>query len=357
MAFQIPSLATLSARIRAAFKAEIPGADAEVWPNNLYVVAKVFAAQMQHIFFRLDWLHGQIFASTATGDHLDRHAYEVGLSRKSAAYAVGILEVTGTAGETVPAGRRFLRADGRAYATTQSVVIPADGAADLPIRAAEAGHLYNLAGGTTLAPEGSYAELSGDGTVSGDGLTGGASAESDDALRERVLYRKRNPAAGGTAADYKVWAEAVTGVRRAFAGPFVGGGEVAVYTLADGEGAAAIPSDALVALVAAAIEAERPVAAKVTVMAPIAATINVEIADLDPDSDEVRQEVRRELRDLFRDKASVVLPGATETFPVSWISAAIDAAAGETRHRLVTPSGDVTVIAGRLPVLGTVTFQ
>jgi uncharacterized phage protein gp47/JayE len=51
-------------------------------------------------------------------------------------------------------------------------------------------------------------------------VTLGVDEESDADYRPRVLFSQRAVTGGGNATDHKIWAEAVTGVRRAF--PFSG---------------------------------------------------------------------------------------------------------------------------------------
>ena len=46
-----------------------------------------------------------------------------------------------------------------------------------------------------------------------------------------------------------------------------------------------------------------------------------------------------------------------QTFSRSWISQGTANAAGEDRHVLNLPAGDVNVLAGRLPVVGVVSFS
>lgn len=358
MAFRLPSLADLAKRIRDGFKAEIPGADAEIWPNNLYVVGKVVSGALFEVYLRIEWLYRQIFASTATGEHLDRHAYEVGLSRKPAAYARGTATVTGIPSELVPAGRRFVRVDGRVYRTVDNVTIPSSGKATITLQSVDPGRAVNTAATTVLARETHYDELTADATVTARGLIGGANAESDDALRERILFRRRNPPMGGALHDYRIWAEAVVGVRKAFVSVYADGGRmVAVYVLGDGLGTDAIPDPSLIEAVAARIAEERPVTAIATVTRPVARTIDITLEGLTPSSQAVREEVERELIDLFYERASVALPGTVQSFPRSWITSAIDAAAGEERHRLVAPADDVPLTAGQYPVLGTIQFN
>lgn len=359
MALSIPSLDSLAKAVRAAFRAEADGVDAEVWPNNATIAAKVFGQGVFGAFLRLRWLYDQIFASTATGRHLDRHAYEVGLARKSAKWAAGYVTCQGLAGETVPAGRRFIReSDGRVFVTTAAVEIPSSGSVLLTVQAEAPGYLYNAVAGAVLAREGAYDELTSDATVATGGLADGANAESDDDLRERVLDVKRNPPMGGAVHDYRRWAWSVTGVRKVFASRYDDdGSRIAVVVLGQGRGTTALPSPTLIAAVQDVIDEERPLAAKVTVTAPVAKVINVTIAALDPASTAVRDEIARELDDLFYERATVVLPDDLPSFPRAWLESAIDNAAGEVRHTLVAPAGDVALSVGDYPILGTVTIS
>jgi len=359
VAFKIPSLDELSALARAAFRSEMPGADADIWPNVLTVVAKVLAQITFGLFKRLEWIYAQTFVSTATGAHLDRHAYEHGLQRKGGGQASGYLTCAGVPGKSVPAGRAFWRvADGRVYVTTAAVEIPSSGSVLLPVASVDADFRVNAAGGATLARQGAYPELTSDGTIAPDGLTGGALPEGDEELRARILDMLRNPPMGGALHDYRHWAMAVTGVRAAFAARNSGdGSRIYLAVLGQGRGAVALPDATLLAAVATRIEQERPLAAKVSVTAPVPHVINIAISSLDPASTAVQDEIRRELDDLFYERAGVLLPADVPSFPRAWLESAIDNAAGETRHVLVSPAADVALTLGDYPILGAVTFS
>lgn len=359
MALSIPSLGSLAATIRSAFKTEMPGVDAEIWPNNLYITGKVMAEALQAVYLRLRYVRDQTRPSLATGADLDRHAYEVGLARKGAAYASGSVTVVGLAGESVPAGRRFLReSDGRVYVTTAATTVPSSGSVLLPVRATETGYRYKAVAGATLVREASYPELTSEATIAPGGITGGAVAESDTELRLRVLDVLRNRPMGGAKSDYRQWAESVTGVRKAFVSRWDDDDSprVAVAILAQGRGTDALPDDTLVAKVAELIEAERPVAAKVSVIKPTGKTVNIKISGLDPAATAVEDEIQRELSDLFYERAIVCLPDGNTTFPLNWINEAISTAYGENRHTLVSPTADVLLTQGQYPVLGTITY-
>lgn len=358
MPIQLPSIADVAAEARAGFRAEMPGASAEVWPSNLAVVAKVLAGLIDAVHHRLAWAYDQIFAATADGDHLERHAADLGLSRRSAQSSLGYATGTGAVSAIIPPGRRFIRAaDGAVYETVGSVLVPAGGAVTLQLRAVAAGVTQDAVGGTVLLPEATYADVLSSLTVAAGGLVGGANAEPDAELRRRVLWRKANPFAGGSLADYVAWAENVPGCRRArVAGWSDGSARISVYVVGDGRGAAAVPSSSVLTAVAAAIADRRPATARPLVLAPVAVAIPVTVQGLQPATEAVRAAIRRELLDLFHERQTVALPGEVASFSRSWISAAIDAASGEDRHVLVAPAADVALTTGQMPVLGTVTF-
>jgi uncharacterized phage protein gp47/JayE len=73
--------------------------------------------------------------------------------------------------------------------------------------------------------------------------------------------------------------------------------------------------------------------------------------DLAVDTAAIRAAVLAELADFFVREAQ---PGGT--IRISRISAAISAALGEVAHLLVAPAADITLPAGTIAVLGTVTW-
>jgi uncharacterized phage protein gp47/JayE len=186
--------------------------------------------------------------------------------------------------------------------------------------------------------------------VAAPGLTQGADAESDDALRLRLLARIRQPPMGGSASDYVAWALQVPGVTRAWVYPLENGvGTVTVRFVRDND-VDFIPDAGAVTAVQEYIDARRPVTAQVTVLAPTAAPLDLTIA-LTPDTAAVRAAVTGELQDLLRRDAK---PGGT--ILISRIREAISVSAGETNHVLSAPTADVTHLAGEMPTLGTITW-
>lgn len=105
-------------------------------------------------------------------------------------------------------------------------------------------------------------------------LTGGSDRETDGALLARILFRLQNPPRGGTAADYRYWAEASTdstrnnatnNIVRAYVYPLRSGlGTVDVVPLLTGSGTARVPSAATNTAVQTYLNSVRPITVTAT---------------------------------------------------------------------------------------------
>ena len=359
MPFSVPTLTDLAKRAATAFRSNLKGSDAALWPNNVAVSAKVMAGAVWEAFSFLDYISRQAFAATAEGQWIERHAAEYGMARLAATYALGSITLAGDNGVTVPAGLILVRADGVEYETTTSGVT-ASGTVTVKATARTAGKTGNAASGVALALSAPLDRISSDATVAAAGIGSGADTESDESLRQRVLFRKRMPPHGGAAHDYVAWAREINGVTRVFVDPVTAVNErtsVGVYILMDDLYVDGIPQAADVAAVAAHIDALRPAGAIVAVEAPGALTIDVRIDDLAPDTAAVRDAVALELADLFRRAMRVSTLTDPYTLRVSKLWEAVSRAAGEDSHRIELPGGDVVVPPGYVPVLGTLVFE
>lgn len=358
MAFEIPTLEELVNRTRQAFRNELPGTDAFLWPNNVNVSAKVIGGMTHMDLLWLAYIAKQRFISTADGEFLDRHGVVYGIARLAASYAKGKVSFTGTAGITIPAGAEMQRADGLRYRTSTSALIDGLGNVILSVIALEPGSAGNAVAGTAVSLTAARTGVSLAGVVHADGIGLGADEEGDESYRARLLHHLRLPPHGGAAHDYVAWARQIPGVSRVFVDPLAQGpGTVSVYFLMDDIYANGIPQGADVAAVQAYIDAVRPVTASVSVAAPLAEPVDIEISGLSPDTTAVRDAVLLELADLFRREVRVSTVTDSFTLFRSKIWQAISQASGEEHHDLVMPDEDVVYAAGRLPVLGDVTFS
>jgi uncharacterized phage protein gp47/JayE len=358
MAFAARSLDTISKAIRGDLRREMPGTDAAIWPNTLAVFSKVVAMAVHLVELRLVWIYRQIFASTADASNLERHAYEYGLARRPASRAVGYIVGTGTPDTVYPAGIGFLSGTDL-YRTASDALASANGDVIMLVASEKTGAAMNRDAGATLnlVDAALQPSLGGQAVVDSRGLGGGADVETDDALRARVLDRKRRPPQGGAYSDYEQFALTVPGVKKAWAWAFADGpGTVGVWFLFDGR-EDFIPTPADVLVVREAIEALRLIRARLFVSAPIPAPLDITITGLSDDTQATRDAIEASLKAMLYERAK---PGvAIEAFVLSrsWVSQAISEAIGEDRHKMVLPADDVTFTGGEYPVLGTVTYQ
>jgi uncharacterized phage protein gp47/JayE len=348
MPFTRPSPQQIRDRLAAELQVAIPGADARLRRSMEEVLVRAIAVASHELHGHLAWAARQILVDTAEAEQLDRHAGIWGITRRAAAPARGPVTVTGTTGAVLPAGAEMRRSDDTRFLLDADVTIGGGGTGTGAVTAVVAAASGNTAAATTLSLVSPIGGIGANLVVASGGLAAGADIEADAALRARILQRIQRPPQGGAAADYVAWAQTVPGVGRAWCYPLhLGAGTVGVAFLTSAGG---IPGAPLVAQVQAAINVLRPVTADVTVFAPAPVTVDVQVT-LSPDTSAVRLAVQNSLVAFFTAEAE---PGLT--LRRSRISAAVSAAAGETWHALVAPAADVTLGAGEVAVLGTVSF-
>lgn len=359
MAWNTPSASDISALLRGALRRYLPGTDALVWPNNLTAIFKTFASGLYDMHLRAAWLYDQIFASTATVEHLEkRHAADYGIFRRPPARAVGNLSFIGVPDTIYPAGIRFLIGS-NIYISSSDVRCNLDATVTFPVHSEKPGLAQNVAADQDVsrADPALFAGLATTGIVAHGGLGGGADIESDDALRDRVLDRKRRPPQGGAVSDYERFALEIPGVVKAWAWSFANGpGTIGLWFLFDGR-TNLIPSISDVAVVQETIEARRLIRAEFVASAPIPTPIDITISGLGADTTETRSAIAASLTSMLFDRGR---PGvAAEAFVLSrsWISEAISLAIGEDRHILSSPLADVVLTDGQYPVLGTISYE
>lgn len=350
MPFARPTLAELIERNQAEMEARLPGADARTRRSNLAVLARVNAGAVHGLYGYLDWAARQVFPDTADAENLDRWANIWAVSRKAPAFAVGTLTFTGAAGAVIPQGS--VLAFGELEFAVDADVMLAAGTGTGAVTALEPGVASNLPAGAALAFVSPVSGISAAATVAAGGLVNGADAETDAALRERLLDRIGQPPEGGAAHDYIAWALQVPGITRAWVYPEeLGAGTVTVRVVSDTAAAGLIPAAPKIAEVQAWIDARRPVTAHPTVVAPIATPLNMSIQLL-PSSQSIRDAVTAEIADLLRREA---VPGGT--ILLTHLREAISIAAGESDHVLISPVANVTHVTGLIAVPGVITWS
>lgn len=358
MAWPIRSLAEASSRIRGAFRQYMPGTDAALKNNTITIIGKVLTVMVHEFELRLAFLAKQLFLSTATGQWLVLHCRDIGIYRKPASAASGIAIGTAAPSTTYPAGVRLLSGN-VSYISTAAATSTSGGVLSLSVLSEVKGALSNREEGglLDLADPILWPDLGTEWVVGAAGLGGGADVEQDESLRERGLQRKRNPPGGGSLSDYERIVRAVPGVLRAWAFRVQNApGMLVVHFLFEGRDNF-IPTPADVAVVQAAVDAQRLIRVDNSVVtAPVARPIDVTINGLSGDSGEIRAAIATAIRAMFLERCRPGIAGDTFSVSRSWIAEAISGVVGEDRHQLVNPTGDILLTGGQFPTLGTVTY-
>lgn len=355
----------------------LPNADGLLRMSVLRVLAWVQAGLAHLHYGYLDWIAHQSVPFTADDEYLEAWSAIVGVGRNPATAATGSATFTGTPTTPIPSGTLISRSDGYTYATTASGAIGGGGSVTVPIVAwstalgvpatGSSGNAVDASPLTIASPISGITSLG----VAETAITGGAEAESDDSLRDRMLAAFANPAHGGSAADYVAWARDVSGITRAWCSRVgAGAGTVVVYVMLDIAQAAfngfpqgtngvatAEPRIAPTATgdqlaVANAVFPLQPVTALVYVYAPAAQPLNFSIVGLTPDTAPIRADIAVALKDLLVRKGS---PLADIAVASSDVEAAILAVAGVVSFSL-GGSWPITPAFGSLLTVGTITY-
>ncbi|OKZ76313.1 MAG: hypothetical protein BHV98_08460 [Clostridium sp. CAG:217_53_7] len=148
-----------------------------------------------------DHVQSQVFADTARGADLDRHAADVGLQRKGASAAAGVLTFSlaqaAEAAVTVPAdtvcsvaGQPYLQ-----FATTKAATIPAgEWTGDVPAVSLGKTTAHNVEPGCITVMVNPPAGIRG--VTNANRFSGGAAVETDTALRQRICQVQQVPPNG-----------------------------------------------------------------------------------------------------------------------------------------------------------------
>lgn len=200
------------------------------------------------------------FAQTSWGEYLENIAEEHGVFRRSAVRAIGTVTVTGTG--TVSQGALFQTQDGTEFSATSTVKVTAS--ADVPVQAVEYGSKGNVAAGAiTIIPM----SIPGITRVTNAKATyDGFDEETDEELRERLLFKVRMPATSGNMNDYTEWGTSVEGVGHITVVPLWNGNGTVKLLVTDSNGQPASPE--LLARVTEKVESMHPIGATVSVIAP-----------------------------------------------------------------------------------------
>lgn len=186
--------------------------------DNIQAVAKEILKYYDYV----DFLQDQHYAETAIGDYLDKKAKEVGVFRKKATKANGLVTFEGKKDTYIPKGFKVY-SDSFTYITTEEGYIGEEGEIDLNVEAEKEGSAYNLVSNSIYKFDGGVYGLVK--VYNKEPIRNGTDLENDDLLRERTLLRMRYPGTSGNQYHYMHRAMEVEGV-----------GRVKVFPVWDGPG-------------------------------------------------------------------------------------------------------------------------
>ena len=312
------------------------------------------AAELQSLLMQADWVLDQSFPQTAQGTYLDYHAETRGITRAAAEKAVGTLRFAAAdkvmATCPIEKGAVCMTAEGVRFETTEDAAIAVGSQwADVPAQAVEAG-----AGGNVIAGTVTLLSAMPVGVVqctNPTAFSGGCDAESDEALRGRVLASYQRLPNGANAAYYEQEAMRYPGVAAAKAvGRARGIGTVNVVIATH----AGVPDAALLAAVETDLQKKREIAVDVKVLAPAVETVAVTAAlKAAPGYTfaEVKAGAQSALEALF---TGGLLGKSVTTARLLTLLCGVE---GVENVHLTAPAADVAVGSTELPMLGTVTIS
>jgi uncharacterized phage protein gp47/JayE len=320
---------------------------------------------MDSLYAFIDWLALQIIPNPQTSPEMLMRSAQFWLSqpRRDASYAAGEVSMKGRVGKIIPANTLLARADGALYSVVADTLIDASPVL-VGVRAVVAGAAGNCDDGIGLTLQASAAGINAKATVSG-GLAGGADIESYDSVLGRIYRRVQTPPRAGCPDDYVSWMfDASPAVTGAWCYPRGNGPGTVVCRFRVDAHAGGIPSPADVAQVESYITAIAPGPAVISVLAPVASPLHVEIQGLDPTSSTLQAAIRASLIDLIRREAS---PGGTYGVGPqliaggkllrSHIEEAIASVPGVNDFTLITPDADIQVGVGHMTTMGSITWS
>jgi len=361
MPFTRPTLTELVVRMQTDVETRLVNTGTLLRRSVLKALVRVLAAAIHLTYGFLNYIADQLFISTADEAFLEKEASEYGITRKDASYATGIASVTATIVTTIPEGARIQSGSGQVYIVDNDIITEI-GSNNVAFTAVEAGADANDDAAIILSFVSSIVGVGSTLTVDSNGISGGADKETDDSLRERVLFRKKRSPHGGAEHDYINWAKEYAGVTRAWVYPeYAGIGTVALAFVRDGN-TIILPTTTQIDAVTNYITKHINPATGETEGIPVTASSGFEIVTLTdyviklviqlyPNTITVQTSVTTEL-----DSYLLRSGGPAQTLYLSEINETISGAAGEQRHRLISPISDISPTFTQMPSF-SITFE
>lgn len=381
MPYKRPTLTELREKNRSQLKSELRKTGALLRFSNLGVLADADAGLSHLHYGYLDYIAQQTTPFTSTDEWLGGWAALKGVFQKApTAAASPAYQITGMAGAVVPAGAIINRGDGYQYRLDTEVTIGANGNGagaviavlpDVVEGNASGGSQGNAAAGTKLTFDTAWPGIDTTGTLL-EPATGGADIEVKQKFRSRMLLAYQNPPQGGSDTDYQQWALAVPGVTRCWVKRrLMGAGSVGVYIMCDGSdetnhgfpngtdgisqlddwGAVKATGDQ--GRVADYIYKRQTVSSLVYVCSPVARAIDFIIDGISDVGSSVTEAIADAIDHVFFVNGD---PRGVGKINISDLHSAISDVPGTKGFILKSPSANIAIGLGELPVRGEVNY-
>ncbi len=381
MPFKRKTLSELREENRQFMQAELKNVGALLRFGNLKVLADMDAGMADLHYAYLDYIALQTNPFTATDEWLAGWMALKQTYRKAAtASQSSSVEATGTSGARLPAGTVLNRSDGYQYVTDAELIIGTGKKGTTTITAILPDLTDDPTGGGSNGNADAGTILTLDANVSGvdnsltlvDPATGGADIEGVEDFRQRGLQAYQNPPQGGSDADYKKWALEIPGITRAWVKRRgMGVGTVIIYIMCDGNdttnngfptGADGVSSledwgvlkatgdQGRVADYIYPLQADTAI---IYVCSPIKKVVDLSISGIpNADSDTI-QAIKDAINSLFFENGN---PDGNGKIYLSDINGALSQVEGSTGYVLESPTQNIVLETGELPLLGEVNF-
>jgi hypothetical protein len=232
MTFTAESAATIRDRALENWRARYlaRGEDLDVAPgSDAYNELDALALEFEGLALGAQEAAHRVLLRYASGQDLDDFAENDGTARKPASASRREIAVAGPPSTTTPVagaslatagGFRFKPIDPATGALLTSIETDGSGAATILCECVSTGVATNIVSGTVLTWNSAPTGFAATGTVaSGTGAREGEDVEGDDALRLRLLERRKERPASGNRADWRAKVLEVAGVGDAFVHP------------------------------------------------------------------------------------------------------------------------------------------
>ncbi len=318
---------------------------------------RVLAGEVFNLTSQLEWLKKQMFPTTAEGIYLDYHAEERGITRKSAVKATGYVTFAMayviTEDVIIPKGTVVATDDDvplRFISTQERMIRAGTVNVVVPVEAEKGGKEYNVATGKIVCAVTAVQNIIQ--IINLSPMTGGADVESDDRLRNRILYLHYHHNNSTNTAFYKNLAESVEGVYSAGVIPKNRGvGTVDVYISRHGEDAGTL----LINSVQELLTKEREVNVNVQVRTATKSSANIHLY-LDVEEKYDFEEVKRDVEVMATDYVNSL--GVGNPFYLSKLGVLIQQVQGVKGFIYdMDDSYDLLVSKKMYPAMGSITIE